>query len=187
VAALCKTEGPLQLDFVTRCVFMIYLMFYGCSKRYKLPNGSTSVLLPFSGIGTSQQDVGFLLTAARLMNQIWGRKFKSGLMARVAVDREHGTVPTPIVTFVILSRWILAAILADARVAKGAKSLRQVLENQVPRLFRNTEAFGQIDAAQLDAAIDQMACHLEMDDQHHAMIRRTIDELCPTTATAEAA
>lgn len=187
VAALCKTEGPLQLDFVTRCVFMVYLMFYGCSKRYKLPNGSTSVLLPFSGIGTYQQDGSFLLTAARLMNQIWGTKFQKGLMARVAVDREHGTVPTPIVTFVILSRWILAAILTDARAAKGAKSLRQVLENQIPRLYRNTEAFGQIDPAQLNAAIDQMARHLEMDDQRLAMIRRTIDELCPPTESARAA
>lgn len=181
VAALAKSQEELDLDFVTKTIFMIYLMFYGCSKRYEIAGRPSDTLIPFSAIGTRQQEYSFLLIAARLVSRIWGPKFQQSLMARVIVDREHGTVPTPIVTLVILSRWVLASILTEARSAKGGRSLVEVLAKQVPPLLRNTIAFGQLEPAQIDAAVDQMAGHLKMDVSRAQAIQLTLREFAQDT------
>ena len=177
VSALAASREPLDLDFVTRTLFMIYLMLYGCSRPYAIDEGATEVLIPFSGIGTRQEDQGFLKRAARLVNVIWGRNFLDGMMARIPIDREGDTLPTPILTLVILSRWILAAILSEARGAPGAKGLARILEGQVPQMFGATSAFALTDAVEVEAAISQMAKHIGMTQLQAQAIQATVQEL----------
>lgn len=57
----------------------------------------------------------------------------------------------------ILSRWILAAILTEARAARGAKSFAGILQVQIPQIFRSTSAFALTDPAQAEATVGQMA------------------------------
>lgn len=164
----------LDLDFVTRALFMIYLMLYGCSHRYAVEGGKPDVLIPFSGIGTPRQEEGFLLRAARLISRIWGRSFRDGLLARIPLDCELANVPTPILTLVILSRWILAAILTEARAARGAKSFVGILEAQIPQIFRSTSAFALTDQAQVEATVAQMARQIGMPGHQAEEILRTM-------------
>ncbi|PXA83344.1 hypothetical protein DMC47_43580 [Nostoc sp. 3335mG] len=174
VETLSRSGDTLDLDFVTRALFVIYLMLYGCKYRYAVAGGKPDVLIPFSGIGTRQQDGGFLLRAARLTSRIWGRGFRDGLMARIPLDRELGNVPTPILTLVIVSRWILAAILTEARTARGAKSLAGILEVQIPQVFRSTSAYALADQAQVEATVAQMARQIGMrDDRAEAILLTT--------------
>lgn len=177
VAALARSDELLDLDFVTRALFMIYLMLYGCSHRYAVEGGELDVLIPFSGIGTRRQEEGFLLRAARLISRIWGRSFTDGLLARIPLDRELANVPTPILTLVILSRWVLAAILTEARVAGGAKSFAGILETQIPQIFRSTSAFAFTDQAQVEATVAQMARQIGMPGPQAEEIVRTMVEL----------
>ncbi|MEI9927826.1 MAG: hypothetical protein WDN44_09115 [Sphingomonas sp.] len=177
VDTLAASESALDLDFVTRTLFMIYLMLYGCSHRYPVKGGTSELLIPFSAIGTRHQDEGFLTRAAKLVSRIWGRRFKEGLMARVVLDRELADLPTPILTLVILSRWILAAILAEARMAPGAKRFSRILEDQIPRLWQMTSAFAHADSAQVEAAVNQMAKHIGMDQLQALAIQATMREL----------
>lgn len=153
---------------------MIYLMLYGCSHRYVVEGSEPEVLIPYSAIGTRRQEEGFLLRAARLISRIWGRNFRDGLLARIPLDRELANVPTPILTLVILSRWILAAILTEARAARGAKSFAKILEAQIPHIFRSTTAFALTDQSQLEATVAQMARQIGMPGCQAEEIQRTM-------------
>lgn len=44
-----NANATLDLNFVTRSLFMLYLMLHGCTKRYKTEDGDEAVLIPFSG------------------------------------------------------------------------------------------------------------------------------------------
>lgn len=177
ITALTRSDDLLDLDFVTRALFMIYLMLYGCSYRYAVEGGEPEVLIPFSGIGTSQQGHGFLLRAARLISYIWGHSFRKGLLARVPLDSELANVPTPILTLVILSRWILAGILTEARTAHGAESFEEILKVQIPQIFRSTSAFALIDQGQVEATVALMARQIGMPAQQANAILCTMVEL----------
>ncbi|NNM76494.1 hypothetical protein HJG53_06205 [Sphingomonas sp. ID1715] len=185
IAALATSDGLLDLDFVTRALFMIYLMLYGCSHRYVVEGGEPDVLIPFSAIGTRRQEDGFLLRAARLISRIWGRSFTDGLLARIPLDRELANVPTPILTLVILSRWILAAILTEARTARGAKSFVGILEVQIPQIFRSTSAFALTDEVQVEATVAQMARQIGMSGHQAEEILRTMVRLGSRTTAPE--
>jgi hypothetical protein len=176
-ATVAKSRYALDIDFVTRALFMIYLMLHGCSHRYAVDESEVEVLMPFSGIGTRRQDDGFLMRGARLISLIWGRRFTDGLMARIPLDRELENVPIPILTLVILSRWILAAILAEARAAAGAKSLATILESQIPEFYRSTSAFAFTNGPQVEAAVTQMARHIGMSDVQAQNVRNVMAEL----------
>lgn len=177
IQTLKTSDAPVDLNFVTRALFMIYLMLYGCTRKYTLEEGRTDVLIPFSGIGTDQQQDGFLLQAARIVNGIWGPRFKDSLMGRIRLDQEHTHLPVPILTLVVLSRWILAAILSEARRERKAKSLRDILERQVPRLFVSTSAFAVIDADQIATVIKRMEMNIGMEKLQADAIRTVLEEI----------
>jgi len=177
VEELTNSNATIDLDFVTRTLFMIYLMLYGSSRPYAVDGATTEVLIPFSGIGTDEQGDGFLMRSARLINRIWGRSFQTGLMARLPLDRERETLPVPVLTLVILTRWILAAILSEARRAPSAKGLAGILEKLVPKLFSMTSAFAVTDPMQIETAIRQMAQHIGMSQLQAAAIRAVLREL----------
>lgn len=177
VEALTNSNATIDLDFVTRTLFMIYLMLYGSSRPYAVDGATTEVLIPFSGIGTDEQGDGFLMRSARLINRIWGRNFQAGLMARLPLDRERETLPVPVLTLVILTRWILAAILSEARRAPSAQGLAGILEKLVPKLFSMTYAFAVTDPMQIEAAIRQMAQHIGMSQLQAGAIRAVLREL----------
>ena len=177
IGTVAKSRQELDLDFVTRALFMIYLMLHGCSHRYSVDETEVEVLMPFSAIGTRRQDEGFLMRGARLISLIWGRRFTDGLMARIPLDRELENVPIPILTLVILSRWILAAILVEARAAAGAKSLAAILESQIPEFYRSTSAFAFTKGPQVEAAVTQMARHIGMSAAQAQNVRKGMAEL----------
>lgn len=174
---LSSSRTQPDLDFVTRTLVMLYLMLYGCSRLYTMEDGTTEVLIPFSDIGTTKGDDGFLKRAARLLLRIWGHRFKDGLMARLAADSEDGVLPLPIMTLVILSRWILGAILSEARASPKAKPLAGILEKQVPNMFRATSAFVSMDSDQVAPVIEQMAKHIGMASLRAEAIQNTVTEL----------
>jgi hypothetical protein len=176
VGAIAASGGVVDFDFVTRTLFMIYLMLYGSSRPYTIEGGRAEVLIPFSGIGTHEQAEGFLLRAARLMRVVWGASFRRGLMARIPLDRELEILPTPILTLVILTRWILAAILHEARSTPSAKGLAAILENTVPQLFLATSAFALTDPQQIETAIGQMARHIGMNQLQASAIQKIVAE-----------
>ncbi|MBY5868725.1 hypothetical protein [Rhizobium leguminosarum] len=176
VGAIAASGGAVDFDFVTRTLFMIYLMLYGSSRPYTIEGGPAEVLIPFSGIGTHEQAEGFLLRAARLMRVVWGASFRRGLMARIPLDRELEILPTPILTLVILTRWILAAILHEARSTPSAKGLAAILENTVPQLFLATSAFALTDPEQIETAIGQMARHIGMNQLQASAIQKIVAE-----------
>lgn len=172
--ALSTSGRELDLDFVTRTLFMLHMMIHGCVHRYPVQGGEEQVLMPFSAIGTKQQGQGFLMRAAKFVARIWGHNFKDGLMARVAVDREQDVLPVPLVTLIILSRWILGAIQVEARQARGAKSFAAVLEAQVPRLWRMTSMFGPVDLEQVQTTVAQMAMLVGMEEERAHEIQATM-------------
>jgi hypothetical protein len=174
---LAASQHVLDLDFVTRALFMLNMLIYGCVHRYAVDGGEEQTLIPFSAVGTRNRDQGFLMRAAKLTMRLWGRDFKDGIMARVAVDREQDAMPVPLVTLIILSRWVLAAILAEAQSAQGARSLSAVLETQIPRLWRMTEMFGPIDSAQVETTIAKMARLTGVDQRQGQAIQRAISVL----------
>ncbi|SCX34552.1 hypothetical protein [Agrobacterium rosae] len=177
VGVIAASGGAVDFDFVTRTLFMIYLMLYGSSRPYTIEGSPAEVLIPFSGIGTDEQAEGFLLRAARLMRVVWGTSFKRGLMARIPLDRELEILPAPVLTLVILTRWILAAILHEARSTPSAKGLAAILENTVPQVFVATSAFALTDPQQIETAIGQMARHIGMNKLQASAIQKIVAEL----------
>jgi hypothetical protein len=93
------------------------------------------------------------------------------------LDRELETLPVQVLTLIILTRWILAAILSEARCAPGALSLAGILEKQVPTLFVMTSAFANTDPFQIEAAIRQMAKHIGMTQLQADAIQEVLREL----------
>lgn len=181
IQTLKASDATIDLNFVTRALFMIYLMLYGCTKKYSLEEGGTEFLIPFSGIGTDQQREGFLSQAARVVNGIWGPRFKDSLMGRIPLDKEDTNLPVPILTLIVLSRWILAAILSEARRERKAKSLRDILERQVPKLFVSTSAFAFIDAEQIATVIKRMEMNIGMEKLQADAIRTVLEEIESST------
>lgn len=177
VEAIANSDAVVDLDFVTRTLFMIYLMLYGSSRYYSVDGETTEVLIPFSGIGTDKQGNGFLVRSARLISRIWGRSFRTGVMARLSLDRELQTLPVQVLTLIILTRWILAAILSEARCTPSARSLAGILEKQVPTLFLMTSAFARTDPFQIETAIRQMAKHIGMTQLQADAIQDVLREL----------
>ena len=171
------SDAPVDLNFVTRALFMIYLMLYGCTKKYSFEEGSTEVLIPFSGIGTDQQRDGFLLQAARIVNVIWGPSFKDSLMGRIRLDKEDTNLAVPILTLIILSRWILAAMLSEARRERDAQRLRDILEQQVPKLFVSTSAFAMINPEKIATVIERMEMNIGMEKLQADAIRTVLEEI----------
>lgn len=171
------SQRRLDLDFVTRILFMLHMMLHGCVHRYVVEGGEEVVLIPFSAIGTKKQDQGFLMRAAKFVIRVWGRKFRDGLMPRVVVDSEQDAMPLPIVTLVILSRWILAAMLTEARKARGASSFSKALEAEVPRLWLMTGMFGPVDPAQVETTINQMSKLIGTEESHARAIQATVRAL----------
>lgn len=177
IQTLKTSDAPVDLNFVTRALFMIYLMLYGCTKKYSFEEGSTEVLIPFSGIGTDQQRDGFLLQAARIVNVIWGPSFKDSLMGRIRLDKEDTNLPVPILTLIILSRWILAAMLSEARREREARRLRDILERQVPKLFVSTSAFAIINSEKIATVIERMEMNIGMEKLQADAIRTVLEEI----------
>jgi hypothetical protein len=101
-------------------------------------------------------------------------------MARLPLDHELETLPVPVLTLVILTRWILAAILSDARCSPGARGLAEILEKQVPNLFLMTSAFALTDPTQIEAAIGQMGKHIGMTQLQANTIQSVMQELSET-------
>lgn len=77
----------------------------------------------------------------------------------------------------ILSRRILAAILTEARAARGAKSFAGILQVQIHQIFRSTSAFALTDPAQAEATVGQMARQIGMLESRAGEIQRIMVDL----------
>lgn len=173
-----KTAGAaLDLNFVTRSLFMLYLMLHGCTKRYKTKDGKEAVLIPFAGGPGEDFRDSFLFVAAQSIAAIWGPDFARSLVRRLKFTVEADTLPIQITTLTIISRWVLAAILSEVRTARAHKSLRDVLEKQVPSLFAATRVFPELSQEELMETVRQMETNMGMDVEQGARIRETLGQL----------
>lgn len=167
----------LDLNFVTRTLFMLYLMLHGCTKRYKTEDGEEAVLIPFTGeAGDDFRDT-FLFVAAQSIASIWGPNFSRSLISRLEFTTESDALPIQITTLTIISRWVLAAIISEVRGTKAHKSLGDVLEKQVPSLFAATKVFPDLSDEELLTTILQMEANMGMKVEQGAKIRATLREL----------
>lgn len=171
------SDAAIDLNFITRSLFMLYLMLHGCTKRYKSEDGEEAVLIPFTGRAGENFRDSFLFVAAQSIAAIWGPSFARSLIRRLRFTAEADTLPIQITTLTIISRWVLAAILSEVRSAKAHKSLREVLEKQVPRLFAATNVFPELGQEELLATIRQMEENMDMDAVQGARIREMLGEL----------
>ncbi len=171
------SNAALDLNFVTRSLFMLYLMLHGCTKRYKTEDGEEAVLIPFTGGPGEDFRDSFLFVAAQSIAAIWGPNFTRSLICRLKFTAEGDTLPIQITTLTIISRWVLAAILSEVRGAKAHKSLRDILEKQVPSLFAATKAFPDLSQEELLATIKQMETNMGMNVEQGIRIRETLGEL----------
>ncbi|CAN5257866.1 hypothetical protein BH09PSE3_BH09PSE3_12220 [soil metagenome] len=169
-----NANATLDLNFVTRSLFMLYLMLHGCTKRYKTEDGNETVLIPFSGEPGEDFRDSFLFVAAKSIAAIWGPDFNRSLIGRLQFAAESDTLPIQITTLTIISRWVLAAILSEVRSAKAHKSLRDILERQVPSLFVATKVFPELGQEELLGTIEQMELNMGMDVEQGARIRQTL-------------
>lgn len=87
---------------------------------------------------------------------------------------EADTLPIQITTLTIISRWILAAILSEVRSTQAHKSLRDILEKQVPSLFAATKIFPELSQEELIATVEQMESNMGMNAEQGARIRETL-------------
>lgn len=176
-----STDLALDLDFVTRTLFMLYLMLHGCTKRYEIEGGDPDVLLPFGrrdGV-TMKETVVFL--AAQAMLYLWGPNFKRSLMRRVSWDADLGRQPIQIMTLTVLSRWLLAAILSEVRIDREHQKLRAILERQIPNLFSATRAFAEPNPHEFSEMIAQMEENMEMEAATSTRLRAALKELSQRT------
>ena len=171
------SEAALDLNFVTRSLFMLYLMLHGCTKRYKTEDGEEAVLIPFTGGPGEDFRDSFLFVAAQSIAAIWGPNFARSLICRLKFTADGDTLPIQITTLTIISRWVLAAILSEVRGAKAHKPLRDILEKQVPSLFAATKAFPDLGQEELLATIRQMEANMGMNVERGARIRETLGKL----------
>ena len=86
-------------------------------------------------------------------------------------------LPVQITTLTIISRWVLAAILAEVQTDKTVEPLRTILEGQVPKLFVATKVFPELDAGEATATIRQMAENLGMAADVRQRIAVTLREV----------
>lgn len=171
------SDAALDLNFVTRSLFMLYLMLHGCTKRYKTEDGEESVLIPFTGGPGEDFRDSFLFVAAQSIAAIWGPNFARSLICRLKFTADSDTLPIQITTLTIISRWVLAAILSEVRGAKAHKALCDILEKQVPSLFLATKVFPELSQTELFATIGQMEANMGMNEQQGVRIRETLREL----------
>ena len=172
-----NANATLDLNFVTRSLFMLYLMLHGCTKRYKIEDGDEAVLIPFSGEPGEDFRDSFLFVAAQSIAAIWGPDFTRSLIGRLQFAAESDTLPIQITTLTIISRWVLAGILSEVRSAKAHKSLRDILEKQVPSLFVATKVFPELGQEELFGTIERMELNMGMDAEKGARIRETLIDL----------
>lgn len=151
-------------------------MLHGCTKRYKIEDGAEAVLLPFAGDGDEFRD-SFLFVATQAVAAIWGPNFARSLIGRLAFTIEGDTLPIQITTLTIISRWVLAAILSEVRTITAHKSLRTILDKQVPMLFATTTVFPALGDEEMAAAIRQLEANIGMEPDQAARIRTMLDEL----------
>ena len=156
------SDHDLDLNFVTRSLFMLYLMLHGCSKEYEIDGEKSDVLMPFGKRKDAPIQESFVYLAAQAIMKIWGPDFARSLMRRVRWSEESTVLPVQITTLTIISRWVLAAILAEVRTDKTVESLTTILEGQVPKLFAATKVFPELDAGEATATIRQMEENLGM-------------------------
>lgn len=135
------SDAALDLNFVTRSLFMLYLMLHGCTKRYKTESEEVAVLIPFTGGPGEDFRDSFLFVAAQSIAAIWGPNFARRLIFRLKFTADGDTLPIQITTLTIISRWVLAAILSEVRGEKAHKALRDILEKQVPSLLPRPSCF----------------------------------------------
>lgn len=172
-----NTNAALDLNFVTRSLFMLYLMLHGCTKLYKTEVGDEAVLIPFAGDPGEDFRESFLFVAAQSIAAIWGPDFARSLIRRLQFSTEADALPIQITTLTIISRWVLAAILSEVRSVKAHKSLRAILEKQVPTLFAATKVFPELSQAELFATIRQMEINMGMAAEQGTRIRETLAQL----------
>lgn len=170
-------ETELDLNFVTRVLFMFYLMLHGCTKRYQIEDGKAEVLIEFGGKKGEEFRDSFLHIAAQAILAIWGPNFARSLISRLRFPVDDGSLPLQIVTLVILSRWVLSAILTEVRGDSAHRSLRAVLEKQVPGLFAATKVFPEVASDELVLIVQQMERNIGMDPVQAGQIRITLQEL----------
>jgi len=168
------SDAALDLNFVTRSLFMLYLMLHGCSKRYKTEDGAEAVLLPFTGGPGENFRDSFLFVAAQSIAAVWGPNFARSLISRLKFTADGDALPIQITTLTIISRWVLAAILSEVRGAQAHKSLRDILEKQVPSLFAATKVFPDLSQEEQFATIQQMEVNMGMDIEQGARIREML-------------
>lgn len=178
-----EAEAALDLNFVTRSLFMLYLMLHGCTKQYQIEDGDTKLLIPFSGDTGEGFHDSFLFVAAQSIAAIWGPDFARSLISRLNFKAESDALPIQITTLTIITRWVLAAILSEVRRMKGQKSLCVILEAQVPKLFAATRVFPELDQDEILATIRRMEENIGMDADQGARIRETLNELAQESAS----
>lgn len=171
------SDAALDLNFVTRSLFMLYLMLHGCTKRYKTEDGAEAVLLPFAGEPGENFRDSFLFVAAQSIAAVWGPNIARSLISRLKFTADGDTLPIQITTLTIISRWVLAAILSEVRSAKAHKSLRDILEKQVPSLFAATKVFPELSQMELLETIKQMEANMGMNEQQGVRIREALGVL----------
>lgn len=177
---LNRAKGPrttLDLNFVTRSLFMLYLMLHGCTKCYKTEDGQEAVLIPFAGEPGEDFQDSFLFLAAQAIAAIWGPDFERSLIGRLRFAPDADTLPVQITTLTTISRWVLAAILSEVRSTKDHKLLRGVLEKQVPALFAATSVFPELDTEEMYATIRNMEENMGMSAARGVEIREVLGEL----------
>jgi hypothetical protein len=122
--------------------------------------------------------------------------FARSLISRLKFNADGDTLPIQITTLTIISRWVLAAILSEVRGAKAHKSLREILEKQVPSLFAATKVFPDLSQQELLATIMQTEANMGMSveqgaDQRNARRTRTgwtfQNHSCASTVEARSA
>jgi hypothetical protein len=177
-------DAQLDLNFVTRSLFMLYLMLHGCTKQYRIKDGETKVLIPFAGGPRENFRDSFLFVAAQAIAGIWGPNFSRSLVGRLRLTMDSDTLPIPITTLTVISRWVLAAILSEVRSAKAHKTLRPILEQQVPGLFDATRVFPELGQEEMSAMIGHMEQNIGMDMDQAARIRATLWQLNGLPATS---
>lgn len=178
-----EAEAELDLNFVTRSLFMLYLMLHGCTKQYQIEDGETEILIPFAGGSGEDFHDSFLFVAAQSIAAIWGPNFARSLISRLSFKAESDALPIQITTLTIITRWVLAAILSEVRRMKEQKSLCEILEKQVPRLFSATKVFPELNQDEILTTIRQMEENIGMDADQGARIRETLYELTQESET----
>jgi hypothetical protein len=174
---LKTAQNELDLNFVTRALFMLYLMLHGCTKQYRIDDGSTDVLIQFGSKRGEEFRDSFLHIAAQAVLAIWGPSFSRSLISRLRFSSDDNALPIQIVTLTTISRWVLAAILSEVRRDPSQKSLGAILEKQVPSLFAATKTFPELGKLEEASIIEQMERNIGMEPTRAAQIEQTLSEL----------